>query len=180
MISARRPVSLITALFMLGAAPSGCATRPAHSDPGLPGAATTDVHADPSGDIAHLAGVRLAGQDGYDRLVLEFTDRVPGYTVGDRPLPAHEDASGFEIPLPGAGALLQVSMTPATGSGWAGGPSTYSGPSALRADTVSVTEVRNAGDFEAVLTWVVGVRTQQPFRVQVLDDPPRLVVDFAH
>jgi hypothetical protein len=43
-----------------------------------------------------------------------------------------------------------------------------------------VTEVKSAGDFEAVLTWVAGVRTQQPFRVQVLDGPPRLVVDIAH
>ena len=180
MIAALRPVSLITAGFVLAAALSGCATRTAHADPGLPGAGTTDVHADPSGDIAHLAAVRLAGQDGYDRLVLEFTDRVPGYTVGYRPLPAHEDASGFEIPLPGAGALLQLSRTPATASGWAGGPSTYSGPAALSADTASVTEVKNAGDFEAVLTWVAGVRTQQPFRVQALDNPPRLVVDIAH
>ena len=53
--------------------------------------------------MAHLAAVRLAGQDGFDRLVLEFADRVPGYTVGYRPLPA--DASGAEIALPGASAL---------------------------------------------------------------------------
>ena len=179
MIAARRPVSLIVAAFVLAAGVSGCATRTAQSDPGLPGAGTADVHTDPSGDIAHLAAVRLAGQDGYDRLVLEFTDRVPGYTVGYRPLPARQDASGFEIPLPGAGALLQLSLTPATGAGWAGGPPTYAGPSALSADTVSVTELKSAGDFEAVLTWVAGVRTQQPFRVQVLDSPPRLVVDIA-
>ena len=163
----------------LAVALAGFAGGIAHSDPGLPGAGTADVHVDPSGDIAHLAAVRLAAQDGYDRLVLEFTDRVPGYTVGYRPLPARQDASGFEIPLPGAGALLEVSMNPATGAGWAGGPPTYSGPSALSADTASVTEVKSAGDFEAVLTWVAGVRTQQPFRVLVLDSPPRLVVDVA-
>lgn len=156
---------------------SGCSTERAHSQPGLPGAGTADVHAEPVGDMAHLAAVRLAGQDGYDRLVLEFADRVPGYTVGYRPLPAREDASGFEIPLPGAGALLQLSLTPATASGWGGGPPTYAGPWSLRADTSSVTELRSAGDFEAVLTWVAGVRAEQPFRVQVLEGPPRLVVD---
>ena len=32
----------------------------------------------PTGNVAHLAAVRLAGQDGFDRLVLEFADRVPG------------------------------------------------------------------------------------------------------
>ena len=170
----------LAAGLVVALAVSGCATYTAQSDPGLPGAGTADVQAAPSGDIAHLAAVRLAGQDGYDRLVLEFTDRVPGYTVGYRPLPAHEDASGFEIPLPGAGALLQLTLTPATADGWAGGPRTYPGPSALSADTASVTEVKSAGDFEAVLTWVAGVRAQVPFRVQVLDGPPRLVVDIAH
>ena len=173
----RRAV-LSAAAVLLAAGVSGCAT--AHTSPALPGADTADVHADPSGDIAHLAAVRLAGQDGYDRLVLEFTDRVPGYTVGYRPLPAHEDASGFEIPLPGAQALLELSLTPATAAGWAGGPPTYAGPSTLSADTASVTEVKSAGDFEAVLTWVVGVRAQEPFLVRALDDPPRLVVDIAH
>lgn len=169
----------LAAGLVVAVALSGCAIYAAQSDPGLPGAGTADVHTDPSGDMAHLTAVRLAGQDGYDRLVLEFTDRVPGYTVGYRPLPARQDASGFEIPLPGAGALLQVSMTPATAEGWAGGPQTYFGPSALSADTASVTEARSAGDFEAVLTWVAGVRDEQPFRVLVLDNPPRLVVDVA-
>lgn len=178
-IANRVPAAWLAAGLVL-AGLSGCATNAARSDPGLPGAGTADVHADPAGDIAHLAAVRLAGRDGYDRLVLEFTDRVPGYTVGYRPLPARQDASGFEIPLPGAGALLEMSLNPATADGWAGGPRTYSGPPALSADTASVTEVKSAGDFEAVLTWVAGVRTQQPFRVQVLDGPPRLVVDIAH
>ena len=178
-ITNRLPAAWLAAGLVLTGL-SGCATDLARSDPGLPGAGTADVHTDPSGDIAHLAAVRLAGQDGFDQLVLEFTDRVPGYTVGYRPLPARQDATGFEIPLPGADALLQVSLNPATATGWAGGPATYSGPSTLSADTASVTEVKNAGDFEAVLTWVAGVRGQKPFRVQVLDNPPQLVVDIAH
>jgi hypothetical protein len=138
------------------------------------------VQTDASMEMAHLAAVRMAGHDTFDRLVLEFTDRVPGYTVGYRPLPAREDASGFEIPLPGAGAVLQMSLSRATAAGWGGGPQTYSGPWSLTSNTSSVTEFRSAGDFEATLTWVAGVRTQEPFRVLVLDGPPRLVVDVAH
>jgi len=49
-------------------------------------------------------------------------------------------------------------------------------PSTLSADT----EATAAGDYEAVLTWVVGLRAKVPFRVLVLDGPPRLVVDFQH
>ena len=122
----------------------------------------------------------MAGHDTFDRMVLEFADRVPGYTVGYRPLPAREDASGFDIPLPGAGTYLQMTLIPATAAGWGGGTQTYSGPWSLMSNTASVTEFRSAGDFEAVLTWVAGVRSQQPFRVLVLDGPPRLVVDVQH
>jgi len=101
----------------------------------LPGAGTADVSQAPTGNVAHLAAVRLAGQDGFDRLVLEFADRVPGYTVGYRPLPAHADASGAEIALPGASALLQLTLNPATAEGWGGGARSYFGPSEVRADT---------------------------------------------
>jgi hypothetical protein len=146
--------------------------------PPLPPFATADVSAARTGGTGHLAAVRLHREDGYDRLVLEFADHVPGYTVGYRPLPARMDASGAEIPLPGASALVQVALTPATASGWGGGAPTYFGPSTVTADTATMTEAKAAGDFEAVLTWVAGLRAKVPFRVLVLDGPPRLVVDF--
>jgi hypothetical protein len=130
-----------------------------------------------SGITGHLVEVRLARHDGYDRLVLEFADRVPGYTVGYRPLPAHADPSGAEIPLPGANAAVQVTLTPATG--WDSNARTYFGPSTVTGGTATVTEVKAAGDFEAVLSWVAGLG-KVPFRVLVLDEPPRLVVDFQH
>ena len=141
-----------------------------------PSASTPDVHEVRPGDTAHLVDVRLAGHDGFDRLALEFEDRVPGYTVGYRPPPAHADGSGAEIPLPGANALIQVTLTPATG--WRNDARTYDGPRTVTGGTASVTEVKAAGDFEAVLSWVVGLRTRVPFRVLVLDGPPRLVIDF--
>ena len=64
--------------------------------------------------------------------------------------------------------------------GWGGGEPTYTGPSTLSADTASVTEIKGAGDFEAVLTWAVGLRATVPFNVRTLDGPPRLLIDFRH
>jgi hypothetical protein len=124
--------------------------------------------------------VRLARHDEYDRFVLEFADRVPSYTVGYRPLPARADASGEEIPLPGASAAVEVSLNPATSKGWSGTERTYFGPSTLSADTTVITEAKAAGDFENVLTWVVGVRSVAPFAVAVFDGPPGLVIDVKH
>jgi hypothetical protein len=151
-------------------------SAPSTTSAAPPSAAIADVHEVRSGDTALLVDVRLAGHGGFDRLVLEFADRVPGYTVGYRPPPAHADGSGAEIPLPGANALIQVTLTPATG--WDYDRRTYLGPSTVTGGTASVTEVKAAGDFEAVLNWVVGLRAKVPFRVLVLDGPPRLVVDF--
>jgi hypothetical protein len=128
---------------------------------------------------AHLVDVRLGRHEGFDRLVLEFKEGVPGYTVGYRPLPARADGSGHEIPLPGAKAMVQVTLTPAVAD-WDFDNHDYRGPSTVVANTVVVTEAKETGDFEAVLTWVTGLRTVVPFAVDVLDAPPRLVIDFEH
>jgi hypothetical protein len=106
---------------------------------------------------------------------------VPDHTVGYQPLPARQDASGKEISLPGASTAIKIVLTPATADGWSDSTRTYFGPSTVTAaNTASVTEAKAAGDFEAVLTWVVGLRAKVPLRVLVLDGPPRLVVDFQH
>jgi len=165
-------VAVCVALTMLL---SACWTAAA---PSPATASTADVSGAGTGGTGHLAAVRLAPREGYDRLVLEFTDTVPSYTIGYRPLPAHADGSGNEIPLPGASTFVQVTLIGATGGGWGGVERTYFGPSTVTADTAVVTEATRAGDFEAVLTWVVGMRSQVPFVVSALDGPPRLVVDF--
>jgi hypothetical protein len=153
-------------------------SSPAPYPPPSTEASTSDVSVARTSQTAHLAAVRLGSRDGYDRLVLEFTDLVPGYTIGYRPLPMQEDASGADIPLPGANAAVRIALTSATAAGT--GERTYFGPSTVTADTAVVTEAKAAGDFEAVLTWVVGVRSEVPFRVFVLGGTPRLVIDFQH
>ena len=72
-----------------------------------------------------------------------------------------EQASGFDLSVP-EGALV------------------YTGPRRISPNGTSVVrEVVRTGDFEAVLTWAVGLSDRVPFRVLTLDDPARIVVDFA-
>lgn len=139
-----------------------------------------DVTGESTGGTGKLVAVRVAARENADRFVMEFRDGVPAHHIGYRPLPAHMDGSGNEIPLPGANALLEVTLTGATGNGWTDGVQTYFGPSTVSADTVVITEATAAGDFEAVVTWAVGLRKRTPFLVSVLDGPPRLVIDFPH
>ena len=137
-----------------------------------PPTATTPVSVAPSGTKATMVAVRAAHQGSVDRVVFEFSDRVPGYAVRYVNRPITEDASGRDVSVEG-GAVLEVRMEPASG------PSFTPATARVRGDTTAVTEVVRTGDFEAVLTWVLGVKTQRPFRLSTLSGPPRLVIEVA-
>ncbi|WP_237559163.1 AMIN domain-containing protein [Corynebacterium renale] len=48
------------------------------------------------------------------------------------------------------------------------------------ADTKVVTEVVEAGTFEARTQYVIGLKSEAPYSVQVLQDPTRLVIDIVY
>jgi hypothetical protein len=86
---------------------------------------------------------------------------VPSYTVGYRPLPAQPDASGEEIPLAGASAVVQVSLNPATGDGWGGAsarPSRSRQPSHVRTLCPQSDSNRHCADFKSAASanWAMG------------------------
>ena len=98
-------------------------------------------------------------------------------------LPTYVDAQlGNRIEVAG-GAVLAVRMEPASGFdlGTAEGRLVYKGPRRIEgadAGTSIVKEVVRSGDFEAVLSWAIGVEQQADFRVRALENPARLVVDL--
>ena len=161
-------------------APSTTSTSPA---PGPDG--TTDPTSAPAppgaNEVALLTQVRVAAQAGADRVVFEFVDdQLPGYDIAYIDGPARADGSGDVVDVEGD-ALLQVRFEPASGVDLRAGTfePTYTGPPRLAGDTEVVTEVVRSGDFEANLTWVIGVEREVPFRVEVLDGPPRVVIDLS-
>ena len=133
---------------------------------------TTPVSVAPSGGTATLTAVRVADQGAVDRVVFEFTDRVPGYAVRYVSRPIREDGSGNPVTVEGD-AVLEVRMEPARG------PSFTPATARVKQATSTVTEAVRTGDFEAVVHWVIGVRQQQPFTVTTLDGPPRLMIEIA-
>ncbi len=126
-----------------------------------------------------LVDVRVGVHEGFDRVVLEFAEDMPGYTVKYVELPVIEDGSGDAVDLPDAEAAVQITLTPASGWDMDAGEPTYTGPSTVTNDkSAEITGVVSSGDFEAVLGWAVGLRHEVPFKVSTLDSPARLVVDF--
>ena len=146
---------------------------------GLDGASTASVSQDSEIDeTALLTDVRAAAQDGYDRVVFEFANGVPGYDVGYAERPIVADGSGDEVEVEG-GAVLVVRMEPALDADLTkeDAPRTYTGPNRISPDTAVLMELVRTGGFEAVLTWAVGVDEERPFRVSTLESPARIVID---
>lgn len=135
------------------------------------------------GEIAVLEEVRAAAHDGFDRVVWEFaTGGAPTVEVGydDEPL---EPGRGEPIEVAGATSLVMRAQPAVDLATQLHAPDeeAYDGPERLEGGgTRLVTEVVRMGDFEANLQWAVGLDGRQPFRVDVLQDPLRVVVDIAH
>jgi hypothetical protein len=133
-----------------------------------------------STETALLTDVRAGGHPGYDRVVFEFRNGVPGYDVEYVEPPVRADGSGDVVAVAG-GAVLLVRMEPALDADLSqeSAPPSYTGPTRFSPDTTAVVELVRIGGFEAVLTWAIGVDGERPFRVTRLQDPARLVIDIS-
>ncbi|RJK94769.1 AMIN-like domain-containing (lipo)protein [Vallicoccus soli] len=142
--------------------------------------------ADTRDDTAELQGgggltvtdIRTGRQDGYDRVVYELegpAGALPGWRVGyvDEAL---QEFSGAPVPLAG-GAALQVLLTGIANEPPAG-LEPFTGRR-LPGDTALVREVVTTGAFEGEAQSFVGLDAEAPFRVTLLEDPARVVVDVV-
>jgi hypothetical protein len=130
---------------------------------------------------ALLDRVAVGHHEGYDRVVFQFRgEGLPGYRVEYMPPPLKEDGSGDPVDVAGS-AFVVVRMEPASGFdlNTGEGELVYKGPKRLPGTGV-VKEVVRTGDFEAVLSWAVGLAGKVPFRVTTAAAPSRLIVDFKN
>ena len=121
----------------------------------------------------HAEG-RVGGHATFDRVVFELEGDRPGHDVRyvDQVV---KDGSGFPIPLDGR-AFLQVSLFPATALSEEG----PFGPVPSVAGLAALRDLAFAGDFEAVVTFGIGVAARTGFRVLQLDAPSRVAIDITH
>jgi hypothetical protein len=135
--------------------------------------------ADASSDaLLSVTDIRIGRHDGFDRVVFE-TDGTgtPGWDVRYVDS-ANSQGSGEDIEVDG-GAILQVTIH---GVGYPAdtGVDEYSGPDRLASgDTEVVTEVVWDSTFEGTSVAFAGVTEETPFRVYLLEGPPRVVLEVA-
>jgi len=133
--------------------------------------------ADVSG-VAVQRDLRAARNDGFDRIVFEFEDELPGYDLSYVDQPVRECGSGEVVPIEGDG-WLRVRFEPARAHEFVGEEARVTvSDRSRRLDLPVATEAHVTCDYEAVLEWVVGVRSPNHYRVLELREPARLVVDI--
>jgi hypothetical protein len=131
------------------------------------------------GAAATLRSVRVASHDAYDRIVFDFgADPVPGYRVA--PLAAGSRASrcgsGEPVQLPGE-RVVEVTFIPARAHTEDGAATVTDRSRAPELPVVRALEL--VCDFEAHVVWAIGVRRPARVRVEILDNPNRLVLDLT-
>ncbi len=116
-------------------------------------------------------------------MVFGFTSKTadpPGYTITYGNPPFVQDASGKSVTVKGS-AFIVVRVSPGYGYDFEHGTPTYTGKKHIvPAGANHVKEIVETGDFEGVLTWVIGLDTKRPFTVQATGAPKtQLVVSVA-
>jgi hypothetical protein len=128
--------------------------------------------------VAWLTDVRAARHEGFDRVVFELgTGSPPGFHVEYIDKPVRKCGSGEPTAIAGD-AWLEVRLEPTHAHTESGAPTIADRKRSV--DLEIVTELQQTCDFEAVVSWVLGVKRPHKYRVLTLNDPPRLVVDVQH
>ena len=159
-------VGLFPVVGALALAASGCGSGGSHC---VRPDGMQPLVRDGSRPARYLSGVGVATSACVDRVEFTFEHGVPGYRVAyaSAALAQTQDASGRHIPVAGA-VFLVVRLSPAAMARSDGTTltRTYDGPGRLAsADARHVQEVVKTGDFEAVVTWAVGLDEERPFTV---------------
>ena len=144
--------SLATVVLALAAAPAGAQSAP---------------------ETPALVDVRAGGHTGYDRVVFEFRGPVPEHRIGyvDQLV---EDGSGNPVSVAGA-ADLEVVFQGANAHEEDGSPTVS--PRRFSPGLTAVKEVAQLGDFEAMVSYGIGLDRRRPIEVSILSSPSRLVID---
>lgn len=121
---------------------------------------------DPTDGAATAAGSTLLTdvQVSTGRVAFVFREGTPGYRVEYTSDPITADGSGEPVAVEGD-AHLSVRFEPASGYDMEAGAESYGGSDRIAGED-PITEVVRTGDFEAVLSWVVGLTDERPFRVE--------------
>ncbi len=125
--------------------------------------------------IPILKKIRAASHVGFDRVVFEFDGPVPAQPDVSFVPEIIADPSGLPVPIIGR-ALLGVTFSSANGHDEDGNVFT---DERTTFGLPNVIQVVRSGDFEAVLSFGIGLARHTQFSVFTLTNPSRVVIDIT-
>ena len=127
---------------------------------------------------AQITDVRVGTHADYDRVVFEFANGLPEYTLDRATPPFMQDPSGMPLDVDGS-SFLRLIMRGGTKQ-MDDGSSSYAGSRDFDPGYPTLVNLVEGGDFEAQSTWYIGLSAESCVRVSLLEDAPRLVIDIQH
>ena len=135
----------------------------------------------------NLVAVRIGTHEDFDRITFEFREPdpnpggkggIPQYEIRTVGPPHYEDPSGRKLEVNG-NVFARIVFHGAAGYDFDGEP-TYTGPRTIQAGFEVLQEAVEAGDFEATMSWVLGMRQQACWEVREFHNPDRVAIDIPH
>jgi hypothetical protein len=126
----------------------------------------------------YLTVVGVGQHASYDRVVFQFSGRLPAATVNRVPA-VSADPRGTPVPLAGQ-SYLHVAFHVASAVCPQSLRRTWTGPSVLTPYYQQLLTVSAAGDFEGYLTFGIGLAARGGYHVSTLTGPNRVVIDVSH
>ena len=163
-------IACLMASISLGTGAATSVARAPSSATPPAAAATTAAPAVPL-----LVGVRAGSHRTFDRVVWEFRGGVPTTRIARYVRDLRADGSGEPVRIAGS-AILELTMFQANAHDENTGQSTA--PSRVVAGLGNVIEVVQSGDFEATVTYGVGLARRQAYTLRTLRNPSRVVLDI--
>jgi hypothetical protein len=166
--------------------PETIPTTTAKAAPPPPASCSPQVGGE-DGVYMNLKDVRVGAHNGFDRIVFEFQEPnpnpagnggIPRYEIRQAKPPFSEDPSDTPIDVDGD-AFVRIVFQGASGYDFDGN-ATYDGPRRLTPGFGTLAQVVEGGDFEATMTWILGLSRPTCWQIQELHNPERLVIDFHH
>ncbi len=129
---------------------------------------------------AQITDVRVGTHPDYDRVVIEFANGLPEFTLDRATPPFMQDPSGLPLDVAGT-SFLRLTMRGGTKQ-TEDNTSSYDGPREFHPGFTTLVDLVEGGDFEAQSTWYLGLASEACVRVIRLTDDgaPRLVIDVEH
>ncbi len=126
-----------------------------------------------------LCKVRVAKNKGFDRIVYEFAEGKPDYIIQYLPSNIYSSEAGDEKIKIAGKRFLQISLYISSSYG-EDMPCELEDAPEGKLKFPTIMQVEDAGWFEGIRDYIIGVSAKKSFRVQELSNPSRLVIDLKH